>query len=138
MAYPADLEKAVAMAYAHADVVFLGDAIAMRKTFLGILGQREVTFSVRDRWKGSIPDKMLVRTNIGEVACGYDFKKRNGYLVFAYWDKRRQLLTTSFCDLNRAEDKAQSAIAALDRLTGRANAAARIKKTENEPRGQSE
>ena len=124
MAFPNDLEKAVAMAYAQADVIFLGDATAVRNTFLGILGQREVTFSVRDRWKGSIPDTTLVRTNKGEIACGYNFKKRNSYLVFAYWDQQRKHLTTSFCDLNRTEAKAKDAIAALDRLTKRANAAA--------------
>ena len=97
----------------------------MRNTVLGILRQREVTFSVRDRWKGSIPDTTLVRTNIGEIACGYDFKKRNSYLVFAYWDQRRQHLTTSFCDLTRPEAKAKDAIGVLDRLTKRAKAAAR-------------
>jgi hypothetical protein len=125
MAFPDDFEMAVATAYARADFVFFGDVTAMRRTFLGSLQQREVTFSVRDRWKGSIPDTTLVRTNIGEIACGYDFKKRNSYLVFAYWDQQRKKLTTSFCDLNRTEAKAKDAIAVLDRLTKRANAAAR-------------
>ncbi|MDH3983237.1 MAG: hypothetical protein OEV02_03455 [Gammaproteobacteria bacterium] len=125
MAFPNDLEKAVAMAYARADVVFLGEATAIRNTFLGILRQREVTFSVRDRWKGSIPDTALVRTNSGEIACGYNFKKRNSYLVFAYWDQQRKRLTTSFCELNRTEAKAKDAITVLDRLRKRANAAAR-------------
>jgi hypothetical protein len=117
--YPDDLEKAVAMAYAQADVVFLGDALAMRNTVLGSLGQREVTFSVRDRWKGSIPDTTSVRTNIGEIACGYNFKRRNSYLVFAHWDEQRQHLTTSFCDLTRSEGKAKGAIGVLDRMTKR-------------------
>ena len=124
MAFPSDRDKAVAMAYAHADVVFLGDVTAMRTTFLGILRQREVTFSVRDRWKGSIPDAIVVRTNIGEIACGYNFKKRNGYLVFAYWDQQRKHLTTSFCDINRTETEAKDDIAALNRLTKRTKAAA--------------
>ena len=83
MAFPNDLEQAVAMAYSRADVVFLGDVTAMHKTSLGILRQREVTFSVTDRWKGSIPDTLVVRTNIGEIACGYEFRKRSSYLVFA-------------------------------------------------------
>jgi len=125
MPFPDDFEKAVATAYARADVVFLGDALAMRNTFLGNLQQREVTFSVRDRWKGSTSDTTLVRTNIGEIACGYNFKKRNSYLMFAYWDQQRQHLTTSFCDLTRTEAKAKGAIGALDRLTKRANAAAK-------------
>ena len=123
MAFPDDLEKAVAMAYAQADVVILGDATAIRKTFLGILRQHEVEFSVRDRWKGSIQDTMLVRTNIGEIACGYNFKKRNSYLVFAYWDRQRKHLTTSFCDLNRTEAEAKDAIVVLDRLAKRPEAA---------------
>ncbi len=125
MPFPDDFEKAVATAYARADVVFLGDALAMRNTFLGSLQQREVTFSVRDLWKGSTADTTLVRTNIGEIACGYNFKEGNSYLVFAYWDQQLQLLTTSFCDLTRTEAEAKSAIGVLDRLTKRANATAR-------------
>ncbi len=123
MPFPDDFEKAVATAYARADVVFLGDVMAMRNTFLGSLRQSEVTFSVRDLWKGSSSDTTLVRTNIGEIACGYKFKERNSYLVFAYWDWQLQLLTTSFCDLTRTEAEAKGAIGVLDRLTKRANAA---------------
>lgn len=122
MPFPNDLEKAVAMAYARADVVFLGDVTAMRSTFLGILRQREVTFSVRERWKGSISDKTFVRTNNGEIACGFNFKKRNSYLVFAYRDQQRQHLTTSFCDLNRTEAAATGAIRVLDQLTSKQRA----------------
>lgn len=119
MVFPTDLEKAMAMAYARADVVFLGDVTATRNTLLGLLRQREVTFSVRDHWKGSIPDTLLVRTNIGEIACGYDFEKGNSYLVFAYWDPLRKHLTTSFCDLNRVAATAGDAISVLNRLTNR-------------------
>jgi hypothetical protein len=124
MPYPDDFEKAVATAYARADVVFLGDVLAMRNTVLGSLQQREVTFSVRDRWKGSTSDTTLVRTNVGEIACGYNFKERSSYLVFAYWDQQLQLLTTSFCDLTRTEAEAKGAIGVLERLTKRANPAA--------------
>jgi len=124
MAFPTDRHKAVAMAFSRADVVFLGDVTAMRNTSLGILRQREVTFSVRDRWKGSIPDTIVVRTNIGEIACGYEFKKRDIYLVFAYWDQQRKYLTTSFCDINRTEAEAKDEIAVLNGLTKRTKAAA--------------
>jgi hypothetical protein len=123
MDFPKDIEQAMTIAYAQADVVFLGDATAMRNTFLGILGQREVTFLVKDRWKGTISDTILVRTNIGEIACGYEFKLHNSYLVFAYWNHEQNHLTTSFCDLNRTEANATDAIAALNRLTKRANTA---------------
>ena len=124
MAFPEDPEKAVEMAYAQADVVFLGDVTAIRKTSFGILRQREVTFSVRDRWKGAVPDTSTVRTNIGEIACGYDFRKRKAYLVFAYWDQQLGVLTTSFCDLNQPEAKAEGAVSILDRLAKRAKSAA--------------
>ena len=116
MAFPDETEKAVATAFAQADVIFLGDVTDLRDTFLGIQQQREVTFSVRDRWKGSTPDTTLVRTNIGEIACGYNFEKGSSYLVFAYWDQQQESLTTSFCELNRTEAEARDAIAALDRL----------------------
>jgi hypothetical protein len=132
MAFPENLEKAVAMAYGHADAVFLGDIMTMRTRFLGMLTQREVKFSVRDRWKGSLPETVLVRTNIGEIACGYNFKKRNSYLVFAYWDQRLQHFTTSFCDLNRTEDQAKGAIGVLDRLTKRAGG---TEKSRDQPEG---
>lgn len=122
MAFPNDLEEAMAMAYANADVVFLGDVTATRNTFLGILRQREVTFSVRDRWKGPKPDTLFIRTNIGEIACGYDFRKGNSYLVFAHWDPQRKHLTTSFCDLNRTEAEAGDAISVLHRLANRRSA----------------
>ena len=120
--YPDDLEKAVTMAYAQGngifevDVIFLGDVTAMRYRTRGSLPHYEVTFSVRDRWKGSIPDIVSVRTNAGEIACGYKFKKGNSYLVFAHWDEQRQQLATFLCDLTRSEAKAKDAIGVLDHL----------------------
>jgi hypothetical protein len=65
-----------------------------------------------------------VRTNIGEIACGYNFNERGSYLVFAYWDQRLQLLTTSFCDLTRTEIESKGAIIVLNRLAKRAKTAA--------------
>ena len=129
--YPDDLEKAVTMAYAHGsgifqvDFIFLGEVTAIRNRANRSLPQYEVTFSVRDRWKGSIPDMVSVRTNNGEIACGYKFEKRNGYLVFAHWDEQGQELVTSWCDLTRTEAKAKDAIGVLNRLRKRAQAAAR-------------
>jgi len=113
------------MAYAHGndifevDVIFLGDVTAIHNRTDGALRQYEVTFSVRDRWKGSIPNIVSVRTNAGEIACGYKFKKGNSYLVFAHWDEHRQQLATYFCDLTRSEAKAKDAIDVLDHLTNK-------------------
>ena len=123
--YPDNLEKAVTMAYAQGngifevDVIFLGDVTAMRERTNGALPHYEVTFSVRDRWKGSIPDIVSVQTNAGEIACGYKFKKGNSYLVFAHWDEQRQQLVTFFCDLTRSEARAKDAVGVLDRLTNK-------------------
>lgn len=123
--YPDDIEKAVAMAYTQGngifqvDVIFLGDVTAMRNQTNGGMPQYVVTFSARDRWKGSIPDTVSVRTNAGEIACGYKFKKGSSYLVFARWDEQRQQLETSMCDLTRSEANAKDAIGVLDHLTSK-------------------
>lgn len=114
--YPDDLEKAVAMAYAQADVIFLGDVTSIRNLRFRALPQREARFVVHDRWKGSVSDATVVRTNDGEIACGYDFHKGRSYLVFAYWDPDHTLLTTSFCDLTRTEAEAKEVIVILNRL----------------------
>lgn len=124
-AYPDDIEKAVTMAYAQGngmfqvDAIFLGDVTTMRKRNNWTVPYYEVTFSVRDRWKGSIPGIVSVRTNGGEIACGYEFEKGNSYLIFARWDERLQQLATSFCDLTRHEAKAKDAIKVLDRLANK-------------------
>ena len=128
--YPDDLEKAVTLAYAQGsgifqvDFIFLGDVIAIRNRANGSVPHHEVTFSVQDRWKGSIPEIVSVRTNSGEIACGYEFERLGSYLVFAHWDEQRRELVTSFCDLNRTEANAKDAITVLNRLTKRATAAA--------------
>lgn len=114
-AFPNDPEKALAIAYAQADVIFLGDAIAVRNKLLRLPPQREAKFSVRTVWKGSTPDTTVVRTNIGESACGYKFKKQGSYLVFGYWDRQHKHLTTSFCDLTRTEIEAKDLIVILNR-----------------------
>ena len=80
------------------------------------LKQREVTFSVRNRWKGPAGDSISVRTNIGEIACGYRFRNQKTYLVFAHRDNDLGLFSTSYCDLTGTEAASQLAIEFLDRL----------------------
>lgn len=118
-AYPDDLQEAVAIAYAQADVIFLGDVTSIRNLRLRALPQREAQFFVHDRWKGSVSDAAVVRTNIGEIACGYDFHRGGSYLVFAYWDRDHNLLTTSFCDLTCTQADAKEVIVILNRLRKR-------------------
>lgn len=114
--FPDNIERAVELAYARADVIFLGDAITVRNKFLRIPPQREAEFFVRERWKGSILEIMLVRTNMEESACGYKFREKESYLVFGYWDRKRHYLKTSFCELTRTKAEAKDAIVILDEI----------------------
>ncbi len=114
--YSDDIDTAVATAFVQADVIFLGKTTELRSDPLHAPAQRVVVFSVSDHWKGVTSDTVQVRTNAGEIACGYDFKIRKNYLVFAHWDQKHQHLTTTYCDLTRTESKAKGAMTALDRL----------------------
>ena len=118
-AFPDNIPQAVAIAYGRADVIFVGDVINVRTKSLRLPQVRESSFLVRDRWKGSIDDTVVVQTNIGESACGYTFRKNASYLVFAYWNPRKTILTTSLCELTRSEDSATDVITELDKLAKR-------------------
>jgi hypothetical protein len=121
-AFPQNIPQAVAIAYGRADVIFVGDVVNVRTKFLRLPQVRESSFLVRDRWKGSINDTVIVQTNVGESACGYTFRKNASYLVFAYWNPRKTILTTSLCELTRSEDSATDVIAELDKLAKRQTA----------------
>ena len=114
--YPDHLEAAIALAYGQADAIFLGEVTSMRTVKLPGLKQHEVTFSVRNWWKGPGGDSISVRTNIGEIACGYRFRNRKTYLVFAHRDNDLGRYSTSYCDLTGTEADSQLAIGFLDRL----------------------
>jgi hypothetical protein len=116
VAYPEDVDKAVAMAYAYADVIFLGDVTAVKRKFLSYPQSRHTTFTVLKSWKGLNSSMAIVRTAISETACGYTFKKPGKYLVFANWDVKREVLTTNMCELNRRESDAGDYIVELDKL----------------------
>jgi hypothetical protein len=116
MAYPDGIDKANAMAYGQADAVFIGTVEKTRKKLLLYPPEQQALFIVRTIWKGLDTNRTLVRSNIGEIACGFRFSKRGSYLVFAHWDGKREILTTSFCDLTRIEAKSRDAIAALDKI----------------------
>lgn len=122
-AYPAGIEQAVEVSYARADVVFFGEAIAVKKKRFRTPSYRDGTFRVRKRWKGSFEDTLLVRSNVGEIACGYDFRLGRSYLIFAHWEPRSEVFTTSFCDLNRTEADAATVSDVLDRMIEREEAA---------------
>jgi len=114
--YPNDLEAAISMAYRQADAVFFGEVTSIKTVKLPGLKQREVTVSVSNWWRGPGDDSLSVRTNIGEIACGFRFRNRKTYLVFAHWDTDLGQYSTSYCDLTRTEAEAELAIEFLDRL----------------------
>ena len=117
MPFPTDEAKAAAMAYALADVIFLGTVKHIAPRRLSYMAVRDTTFDVKQSWKGlNGADAVVVRSNNGEIACGYRFRKPGEYLVFAYWDADRQIFTTSMCDLNKEASKAKSLIRELDKI----------------------
>ena len=44
----------------------------------------EITFEVERVWKGDVPSKVTVETRVSEASCGYDFDRRERYLVYAH------------------------------------------------------
>jgi hypothetical protein len=114
-AFPADEAEAVAIAYGRADVVFVGIVTSVKKRFQLPLPVRDATFDVSQAWKGvSEFDGTVVRSAIGEIACGYKFRKGSSYLVFANWVPDQGVLWTNMCELTREESKAETLIKELD------------------------
>jgi hypothetical protein len=116
MAYPDDIDEAIAMAYAQADAVFIGTVEKTRKKLFRYPPEQQALFIVRTIWKGLDTDRTIVRSNLGEIGCGYEFNKRRSYLVFAHWDSKREILTPSFCDLTRIEAMSGDAIGVLNKI----------------------
>jgi len=117
MAYPEDEAKAVAIAFARADVIFLGTVSAVKSKRFRPLAVRDATFDVLSVWKGQIGRNLtVVRAAIGVLACGYKFRKSGNYLVFANWDAEQEILWTNMCELTREQSKAQGLIRELDKL----------------------
>ena len=127
MAFPDDVAKAAATAYAQADVIFLGTVTDIKtKRWQQPIGVRETTFELLDVWKGlSGRSPAIVSSAIGSLACGYKFDKPGEYLVFAYWDDERQILTTSMCDLTRKASEANGLVRELDKIKGGAGQSTR-------------
>ena len=120
MAFPDDEAEAAAMAYGMADAVFLGEVTEIRSRRLTFMAFRDASFDVLQAWKGlDGSNPAVVRSAKGEIACGYRFQKPGKYLVFAYWDSDRQILTTSMCDLTREASKAAGLIRELEKISPR-------------------
>jgi hypothetical protein len=111
------------MAYAQADVIFLGTVTDIKtKRWQKPIGVRETTFELLEVWKGlSGRNPAVVSSAIGSLACGYKFDKPGKYLVIAYWDVERQVLTTSMCDLTRKASEANGLVREFDKIRGGAD-----------------
>lgn len=118
-AFPDDVEQAIAIAYARADAIFIGDVTSTNSKSFPLPPMRATTFTVRKVWKGNYDETAVVLSPVAEWACGYRFKRSGTYLVFANWEPRREVLMTNLCELNRSGRSADSFIAALDKLKGR-------------------
>ena len=123
-AFPDNEARAAAIAYARADVIFLGavSKIQLRRLSLSrtlsFMAVRDTSFDVLQVWKGLTGfNPAVVRSAKGETACGFRFRKPGKYLVFAYWDSDRQVLTTSMCELTRTASEATGLIRELDKIT---------------------
>jgi len=128
MPFPEDEAEAAAVAYPQADAVFVGTVTAIKSGVPGIIRWRNVSFDVIKVWKGVTDDvPVVVRTATSSAACGYRFKKRETYLVFAYREPDDTTLTTNLCALNMPEREAHALMRELDKVKAAESATGKAK-----------
>jgi hypothetical protein len=66
-------------ALAKSSAVFAGEVVDLKRGF----GTNKVSFRVSEVWKGPEQDTLEVTTPRYGASCGYSFKERQGYLVYA-------------------------------------------------------
>lgn len=85
---------------------------------------RNVTFRVKEFWKGYLSTKFTVATDPTTSSCSIDFEKGKSYLVFAsQWNGRPH---TSACSRNREPQKADAEL----KILGKGKAPKNVKRTE--------
>jgi hypothetical protein len=72
-----------------------------------------VTFEVFNSWKGLQGERVEVRTTSQGPACGFDFRVRQAYLVYASASGPNGSLTTGFCTRTRRIADAQKDVEIL-------------------------
>jgi hypothetical protein len=72
----------------------------------------QVRVVVRNRWKGSVPDTIVVRTTEPAGGCGFSFHGGQRYLLFLYKDTSSGLSAT-MCSLSQPFSEAESVIRKL-------------------------
>jgi len=74
----------------------------------------QVRVVVQDRWKGSVPDTIVVRTTDPAGGCGFWFERGQRYLLFLHRDAAGALWAT-MCSLSQPLSKADRVVRALGR-----------------------
>lgn len=65
----------------------------------------KVTFEVSEIWKGSDYKTLVITTARDSATCGYDFKKNEEYIVYAYGEENK--LSTDICSRTKLLTNAQ-------------------------------
>jgi hypothetical protein len=99
------------------NAVFTGRVIAIAKnpnpSPVGLLDDTLVTLFVMTSWKGVDEPLMVVKTNLSEASCGYDFEIGRDYLIFAYGKEKP--LSTGLCAGARFLENASQELEELDK-----------------------
>lgn len=90
------------------DAIFVGEVIEIKNSQPDAI----ITFKVERIWKGDKTEKLLIFTDNRGKACGYNFKKGERYLVYAY--KRDGELHTDICSRTATVNTAGDDLKKLD------------------------
>jgi hypothetical protein len=96
--------------------VFTGEVSAIEKNTATRFGGVEVTFRVKQMWKGDPSEELKVHTAGSSAACGYSFAKGMTYLVYAVRDEADPL-RVSLCSRTAPIDKAKKDLDFLGKPT---------------------
>jgi len=93
------------------DAVFSGKVTSVSK----FRGAWKVKFRVEKTWKGSLPKTITLVTAQDSAMCGYNFKARKKYLIYAKRDDKNKL-SVSLCSRTAELSKASEDVKVLDKL----------------------
>ena len=96
--------------------VFTGEVTGIEKNTATRFGGVEVTFRVKQMWKGDPSEELKVHTAGSSAACGYSFAKGMTYLVYAVRDEADPL-RVSLCSRTAPIDKAKKDLDFLGKPT---------------------
>lgn len=98
-----------------ADTVFAGKALSVKEKGFSLLKQTdnpiEVTFEVKEVWKGHVTQQLTVYSAMSSVSCGYTFEQGQDYLVFANANDGK--LKTGICSRTATLAQASNDLMAL-------------------------